>query len=188
MFGKRETVRFEIGGADIGKYFQQDSTFSRAIQLSSSNAAWDIWVPPTVTNKFASAKFIWNVANADISAPVNVYIWFYYTVYYSGTSTKSCKLYGIIDNVANIFINDDAVISLDNTVSASTGYTVNIIPGLNYIKVLAWNSDSYANPAGLKLTIVDGATLIIATNSDWAYTISTNTVTTNTTGAAVFNR
>jgi hypothetical protein len=184
MFGKRETVRFEIGGDDIGKYFQQDSTFSRAIQLSSSNAAWDTWVPPTLTNKFASAKFIWNVANADISAPVNVYIWFYYTVYYSGASTKSCTLYCVVDDNATVFINNAAAINVSNVISASTGYTVNIIPGLNYIKVLAWNGGS---AAGLKLTIVDGATLIVATNSDWAYTISTNTVTTNTSGAAVFN-
>jgi hypothetical protein len=196
MFGSRSLCRFLTGTQDIGFYYQRDG-FTRASVLTVNRQGQTV-NPPGVFNmspwyvssvQMQLATWIWNLSTAAQSAPINYYLWFYYTFFYSGTSNLTCTLWGVCDNIATFYLNQGTGISMNGGWPA-TGVNPNrgnitIVPGLNYIRVCAYNLDS-GSPAGLliAITLVDSTgSAIVTTNGDWAISNSNS----YDTGALTYN-
>lgn len=163
-YGTRNSVGFKINGNDIGGYFQQDS-ITRAIEAGAYNIGpWGV-----SQSNLSNSKWIWNAANAASSdLPANVYIWFYYTFYYSGAQTSG-TLYASVDNVGVIYFNGNRFDIIQPNGWGSHTNAVTVKNGFNYIKACAYN---VGGPAGFIMSIVAGGSQIVNTNSDWALTTS----------------
>jgi len=177
MHGTRTSSNYLINGDDIGRFFQVDN-FTKAIDLGEYNIAIanSTWGGQQSTI-FSSARWIWNVAGAISGAPANVYLWFYYTFYYSSASNTG-KINVICDSNANVYFNGvdkGAANSGWGQNSVGNEKTITIVNGLNYIRIAAYNYGTVSNSAGLLVTVRDSAGNTIAnSNSDWAFSVSTN--------------
>jgi hypothetical protein len=103
MHGTRTSSNYLMNGADIGRFFQVDN-FTKAIDLGAYNATAAVASYSQVSSIFSSARWIWNSTNAIAGAPFDVFLWFYYTFYYSSAS-NSGKINVICDNYANVYFN-----------------------------------------------------------------------------------
>jgi hypothetical protein len=175
MHGTRKPCNYFINNVDIGRFYQVD-TFTKAIDLGAYNIAIanTTWGGPQ-SNIFNNAKWIWNVAGAITSAPGSVFIWFYYTFY--SNSVKTGKINVICDNHANVYFNQSDLGIADGgwgLNSVGNEKSINIVNGLNYIRIAAYNAGTVNNPAGLLVTVRDSSGNNIAnSNANWAISTST---------------
>jgi len=188
--GVRKRSYFLEDGVDTGSLFQVDAE-SFSIELGPYNMG-----PWGSSTKYQYAKWIWNISNAQATAPGSgdsVYLWFYYSFY--STVANSGTIYGICDDVGTMYLNNVNVGNTGSWGATSDGasYPINILKGLNYIRVAAYNADT-ANPAGLIIAVYDSNNTNIAnTNSNWVYSqVSNSTYQTeanfnNMAGALTFN-
>ena len=167
-FGTKKRTSFFLNGKDIGDYLQyDDDTLYRALYAAPYNSStWG------VTNSFmSSAVWIWNISGAVTTAPGNVYLWFYYTFYYNKPNNTGTA-YGACDNVGYLYFNGANVGTLDGGWPGGITITINIVNGLNYIRVPAYNQ---GGPAGLIIAFYDSEGNNIAnTNGFWSVSQSAN--------------
>jgi hypothetical protein len=177
MFGSRNICKYYVGIKDIGNYYQFDAYTNAIIndtRLGSSYSGAYNMPPWNVTEtKMQNAKWIWNNSDAANAVAPYVYLWFYYTFFYSGADNTG-TLYAVCDNIGTFYLNQGTGIVITSgwpgtNVSADRG-NITIKNGLNYIRVSAYNDGPGNNPAGLLVTIVDSnGTAVANSNSDWAY-------------------
>jgi hypothetical protein len=194
-FGTRKKSYFLENGVDIGSLFQIDSeNFSFELGVYSM-APWNM---STTSSKFVNAKWIWNISTAATSAPGSgnnpaVFLWYYYTFYSNTANTGT--IYGSIDNQGIIYLNGTAVLSNSGgSWPNGTNGSINILKGLNYIRVACYNDGidtNNTNPAGLLVAVYDSGNNNIAnTNSNWSWSqvaSSNNTIANYTSGGITFN-
>lgn len=163
------TSFFRTNNIDIGNLLQVDN-FTSAIELSPTNTynmgPWN----NTQTN-LAPAKWIWNITDAATSAPPNIYLWFYYSFYYTGSQNQG-TIYISADNNSTTYMNGGTGI-VSNIFTTSTVQTVTILNGFNYIRTSTYNAGTEANPAGLIIAIYDSNSIYVCgTNNTWAMSTS----------------
>jgi hypothetical protein len=175
MHGTRRSCNYLMNGVDIGRFYQVDN-FTQATDLGAYNIAIanSTWGGQQSTI-FSSARWIWNVAGAIASAPPNVFLWFYYTFYFSSASNTG-SINVISDNYSNVYFNgEDKGATNGGYALNSVGNqkSINIVNGLNYIRITAYNGGPGNNPAGLLVTVRDSTGNTIAnSNSNWTVSVS----------------
>jgi hypothetical protein len=179
VYGARTACNYLVGSTDIGTYYQRDST-SGTTTFNLGPANMSPWFVTTTQSQ--NARWIWNVENANITAPVNVFIWFYFTFFYNGAANTG-TLYAACDNIGTFYLNNGTGIDISGGWPTNVTSSVNIVNGLNFIRVCGYN---LGGPAGLLIAISDSSgTNIVNTNGSWVNTISTNN--TYNQGAEPFN-
>ena len=173
-------INYSINGIDLGNNYQID-TVNYAFDLGGYGIS-----PWNITNtRFANARLIWNDSNGVTSSPGFIYIWFYYSFFYNG-ATNTGTLFSACDDFATFYISNTSNVAINTSSGYGNGITINagspggltnsitINNGMNYIRVLAYNSNSAGGPASLLISIYDSAgNNIVNTNSDWVYTVAT---------------
>ena len=129
------------------------------------------------------AKWIWNTPTARISAVTNIKIPFTYE-YYSPNDLEA-TMYVNIDNEGEIYVNDNKIVTTwpDGGWMGNTGiFNIDLVAGVNKIKIIAFNASSAPNPAGLIVSVVDSINndSLFVSNGDWkisnasSYTLTHN--------------
>ena len=146
MHGTREKCFYNITidnvKYDLGFFFQKDS-FSPVQQLGLYNMSpWNITTGATGMN--SNTYWIWPTSNANLNAPGSsdgYYYWFYYTFYYNG-SQNSGKIYSCCDNYSKIYFNNVFIANNNGGYGGSVVNTNNVTinPGLNYLRISAYNA------------------------------------------------
>jgi len=155
-------------------------TFGLPIFVQGSTWSGGTWGNNGSVHQYS--QIIWNCVNADTIAPPNVYIWFYYSFYYSGPANTG-TFYGFCDNNGYLYFNNTAIGDVNG--GWGGGNITRSIPiqnGMNYIRITAYNAGSGNNPAGVLASIYDSAGYFLAgTGPDWRYAqSSTGTYNVNT--------
>lgn len=182
VYGTRKASNYFIGNDDIGKYYQCDSTGgTTTYDLGAYNMSpWNV-----TDTRMANARWIWNSSNAQNSAPIPSRIWFYYTFYYSGPNNTG-TLYACCDNYSTFYLNGVAFYELNGWNPPVISRSINILSGLNFIRVFAYNAGDVVNPAGLLMALYDSSSInIVNTSTHWVNTTSTSN--TNDEGSQPFN-
>jgi hypothetical protein len=168
VYGTRKACNYMSGTTDIGTYYQYDSTSGTTTYDTGAYNTYPWYIS---TSQMANARWIWNTANARDSASSYVYIWFYYTFYYSG-SANTGTLYSSCDDVGTFSLNGGTGININGGWPTARSSSISIVNGLNYIRVCAYNM---GGPAGLLIAIYDSnGTNIVNTSTAWVNSVSTN--------------
>jgi hypothetical protein len=183
MHGTVQNSFFRTNNIDIGNLLQVDS-FISAIELSPTNTYnMAPWNNPEI--KLQPAKWIWDRTSASTSAPANIYFWFYYSFYYTGSQNQG-TIYISADNYSTTYINGGTGIT-SNTFNTCTVQTVTILNGFNYIRTSTYNAGTADNPAGLIIALYNGDSTpkyVCGTNNTWGMSTSVSYQT----GALAYNR
>jgi len=174
VHGTRKACGYLVKGTDVGNNYQYD-TPTTVINLGTYTFS-TTWNP--VSTQFANANWIWTVANANITAPgssdgAGYYYWFYYTFYYSG-SANTGKVYAICDSNCVVYFNSTSVATIANGFGSATatGYNINIVNGLNFMRIAAYNSGY-----GITTTLTIQNTLTYTQSSQiYSFTVGSGTV------------
>jgi hypothetical protein len=178
MYGTVQNSFFRTNNIDIGNLLQVDS-FISAIELSPTNT-YDMAPWNNTTLQLAPAKWIWNISSAATDAPVNVYIWFYISFYYTG-SQNTGTIYIATDNFSSTYINGGSEI-LCSVFSTTVSETFTMLSGFNYIRTSTYNS---GGPAGLIIAVYDSNSIYVCgSNNTWTMSTSSGYQT----GALPYNR
>ena len=177
------TSFFRTNNIDFGNLLQVDN-FTSAIELSPTNT-YNMGPWNNNETKLAPAKWIWNIASAAAgTTPFNIYLWFYYSFYYTGSQNQG-TIYISADNNSTTYINGGTGIISDNTYTTSSNTTFTILNGFNYIRTSAYNAGTTTNPAGLIIAVYDSNSIYVCgTNNTWAMSTSSA----YTIGALAYNR
>ena len=170
MFGTRSLCKYLSGTTDIGNYYQRDSFTIAPICVTYGSTTYNgvYNMPPwyVTSSQMSTATWIWDRTTAASDAPVNQYLWFYYTFFYSGAANTG-RLWAITDDQGTFYLNQGTGIGISGgwPTSGDRG-NISIVNGLNYIRVSAYNQ---GGPAGLLISILDsGNNKIATTNGNWA--------------------
>lgn len=142
MHGTRTKCNYQVGGVDLGNYYQIDVT-NFVYNMGSYNFTGSPW--GILDQKLNNASWIWSTPNAYISAPGSdsgFFYWFYYTFYYSGANNTG-TIYVVCDNVCTVYFNNIIVPAITGGGWASAtapSSSVNIKNGLNYIRIPCYNT------------------------------------------------
>jgi hypothetical protein len=151
-----------------------NTSFGTAVNVLSSTYSSGTWGNTGAVHQYS--KWIWGSSDADISAPANIYYWFYYSFNYNGPPNRG-KVYGACDNFGCIFFNNSFVGDIGEGWGSNNGgnmFSINIRTGMNYVKIPAYNGGTTSNPAGLLVSFYDsGNNFIDGTKSTWVYSTST---------------
>lgn len=169
--GTRSLCKFLSGTTDIGNYYQRDSLTIAPICVTNYsgtvvNGVYSMTPWNVTSSQMSTAIWIWDRTTAANNAPANQYLWFYYTFYYSGSNNIG-TLWAICDDIGTFYLNQGTGIGIDGGWPASGNRgNINIVNGLNYIRVCGYNIDG---PAGLLISILDsGGNVVATTNGDWS--------------------
>jgi hypothetical protein len=170
MHGTRSKCNYQVGGVDIGTYYQKD-TSNFVYNMGVYNFSGCPWLP--LDPKLSNAYWIWGLADAYINDPTNYTYWMYYTFYYSG-SQNTGTVYLVCDNVCNLYFNSVYIPGVNGGGWGSTtapSASITIKNGLNYIRISAYNG---GGPAGLICAMYDSSVTNVAnSDSNWAYSTGT---------------
>ena len=112
-----------------------------------------------------NAKWIWNEKNANLNAPRDIYIPFYYE--YKSDSDQDVIINVIADDYSRVYLNN-AKIGSANGGWGGPGTKLNgtLVKGYNSITINAVNA---GGPAGIVATVVNKNSnkILFSTNSDW---------------------
>jgi hypothetical protein len=170
-YGTKQDSGYKINGVDIGNYLQPLSSpinYCNYLNIGWSDSPWFI-----TNTKLSNSYWIWNTYGANISAPSNILIMFYYSFIYTGTSNTG-TYYIIIDDTASFRFNNTLIATLiagwPSAIGNNTG-SISIVNGLNNIQINGYN---YGGPAGLLAAFYDSNNVLIAkTNIWWNYSLGT---------------
>jgi hypothetical protein len=180
MYGTVQNSFFRTNNIDIGNLLQVDS-FTSAVELSSNTSNMSPW--NNNDTHIQPAKWIWNISSAASSAPANIFLWFYYSFYYTD-SQNTGTIYISADNYSTTYINGGSGI-VCNVFNTCTVQTFTILNGFNYIRTSTYNGESESNPAGLIIAIYDSNSIYVCgTNNTWTMSTSSGYQT----GALSYNR
>jgi len=172
MHGNRNNTGFKVNGTDIGQYFQQTLPFdgSYGYCFETDYFAYSGSINANISS--TEAKGIWpenTRLNQGSTSTAKVYYWLYYTFYYEGAAnTGTC--YSQIDDVVYMYFNNVAI-------GDPSGDSINILNGLNYIRVAVYNNGgtgttSGPNPAVFIAALKDASGSVVAvTNSNWTWSL-----------------
>jgi hypothetical protein len=182
MFGTRNASGFEINGVDLGFYYQQDSVFDSS---SGYCFALNLLVVPNQykSNISLDAQAIWpqnNIIN-PLASNNSIFYWVYYTFYYSGADNSGSVVYGC-DNYSTLYFNGIYISRTEN--NTYTDSSINIVRGLNYIRIACYNSNAGTDSATAFLIATfrdSGSNVVAVTNPNWVWSLvpSTYANTTN---------
>jgi len=142
---------------------------SAAIDLGAYNIApWSSNAPGGDT----TARYIWNIANANVSAPGGIWIHFYKL--FNNTTAFTGTLYVNCDNYCYVLLNgkpitSSAIAGGNPNFSTVTSIPITIPAGLNMLDIYCENAGSADNPAGLVGSLYNGSTMVLHTDSTWKY-------------------
>jgi len=172
MHGIRSKCNYQVGGVDIGTYYQRD-TPNFVYNMGAYNFNLSPW--GTLDPKLNNAYWIWATPNACLNSPGSdngAFYWFYYTFYYSG-SQNTGTIYVVCDNIANVWFNNIAVSSTlitgggwGSVTAPSAPVTIN--NGLNYIRIAAYNTGS--GSTGTYLIVGNSSSGTAGSNNTYTYT------------------
>jgi len=186
--GTRSLCNFLSGTTDIGNYYQRDPLSSVSVCVTNHsgqvvNGVYNMSPWFVSSSQLSTAIWIWDITTAASSAPTFIYIWFYYTFFYSGAANTG-TLWAVCDNFGTFFLNQGTGITIDGgwPTSGNRG-NISIVNGINYIRVCAYNS---GGPAGLLIALLDSdGNTITVTNSNWSISYSSDS--TYNSGALIYN-
>ena len=120
------------------------------------------------------AKWIWITPNARGPVATNIKIPFIYE-YYSPNDVEA-TMYVNIDNMGEIYVNDNKIADYGGGWGGNTGkFNINLVAGINKIKIIAWNTGNTTNPnpAGLIVSVVDSRNndSLFVSNGDWKISV-----------------
>jgi hypothetical protein len=142
---------------------------STAVVLGAYNiSTWSSSAPGGDT----SAQFIWNIANANATAPAGT--WIHFLKQFNVSTAFTGTIYINCDNYVFIFLNGKRITTSIITGGVPdwttvTAVSITIPAGVNILDLYCENGGSVYNPAGLLASLYNGSTLILHTDSTWKY-------------------
>ena len=152
MHGTCVPTNFLINGVDVGYYFQQlspfDGSYGYCFATNAMSSIRQAGFESTFSNKYDSTpQYIWPENNTTGQGiDIGVAYWLYYTFYYDGNANIGIMNAAVDDEAVvyfnNIKISDVPRKTYENLAvltDASMDVSINIVNGLNYIRVAVYN-------------------------------------------------
>lgn len=171
MYGTRKQSNYLIDGVDIGYYYQYNTTTPAIVVGGVSTGTWG-----TMNTVFTNAYWIWNAENTAVSAVTNEQLYFYHTFFNSG-SPYTGRCYIAVDNIGTFTFNNIFIGNCNGGYGNNSQgfiFDVNVVTGLNYIKISGLNAGTANNPAGCIFAMTKSGINIINSGADWYVKTNTN--------------